>query len=29
MGALPRKEVSTILTRDPVNEADRGGLVHK
>ena len=29
MGALPRKEVSSVLTRDPVKEVDRGGLVHK
>jgi hypothetical protein len=29
MGALPRKEVSNVLTRDPVKEADRESLVHK
>ena len=29
MGALPRKEVSSVLTRDPVKEVDRGGLVHE
>ena len=29
MGALPRKEVSSVLTRDPVKEADREDLVHK
>ncbi len=29
MGALPKREVSKILTRDSAKEADRGGLVHK
>ena len=29
MGALPKKEVSSVLTHDQVKEADRGGLVHK
>ena len=29
MGALLSKEVSSVLTRDPVKEADREGLVHK
>ena len=29
MGALPRREVSKVLTRDPVKEVDREGLAHK
>jgi hypothetical protein len=29
MGALPRKEVSSVLTRDPVKENGRGNLVQK
>ena len=29
MGALSMREVSKVLTRDPVKEADREGLAHK
>ena len=29
MGALPMREVSKILTRDPVTEADRESLAHE
>lgn len=29
MGALPKREVYKVLTRDPVEEANHGGLAHK
>jgi hypothetical protein len=29
MGALSMREVSKVLTRDPVKEADRESLAHK
>ncbi len=29
MGALPMREVSKVLTPDPVKEADNQSLVHK
>ena len=29
MGALPKKEVMSILTHDLVKETSRGGLAHK